>query len=79
MVKLSPEPERPRFYGTSGHPPSKKPMIIFTFLVKKCQKAMVKLNPEPESINFDGSSGHPPSKTHDNIDIFGQRVTNKQW
>ena len=40
----------------------KKPMIILTFLVKKCQKAMVKLNPEPESVHFYGPSGHPPSK-----------------
>ena len=40
----------------------KKPMIILTFLVKKCQKAMVKLNPEPESPHFYGTSGHPSSK-----------------
>ena len=39
------------------------PMIILTFLVKKCQKAMVKLNPESESLRFYGTSGHPPSKT----------------
>ena len=41
----------------------KNPMIILTFLVKKCQKAMAKLNPEPERLRFYGTSGHPPSKT----------------
>ena len=39
-----------------------KTMIILSFLVKKCQKAMVKLNTEPESMRFYGSSGQPSSK-----------------
>ena len=52
----------------------KKPMMILTLLVKKCQTAMVKLNPELASMSFYGSSVHPSSKTNDNIDIFGQNV-----
>ena len=52
----------------------KKPMIILTFLVKKCQKAMVKLNPEPESIRVYGYNGQLSSKNHDNIDIFDHKV-----